>query len=59
MITYLIIINILATIGIIALIYMFDEIKADRKIKKEKERKEQIRKDILEIIDEVMEDKNA
>lgn len=56
MITYLIIINILAAIGIIAIIYMIDELKAARKIKKEKARKEQMRKDLLEIIDEVMEE---
>lgn len=59
MITYLIIINILAAIGLIAIMFVIDEIKVARKIKKERERKEQIRKDILEIIDEVMEDKNA
>ena len=59
MITYLIIINILAAIGLIAIMFVIDEIKVARKIKKERERKEQMRKDILEIIDEVMEDKNA
>ena len=54
MITYLVIINLLAAVGIIAIIYMIDEIKTDRKIKKEKARKEQIRKELLEIIDEIM-----
>lgn len=56
MITYLIIINLLAAVGIIAIIYMIDEIKTDRKIKKEKARKEQMRKELLEIIDEIMEE---
>jgi hypothetical protein len=56
MITYLVIINLLAAVGIIAIIYMIDEIKTDRKIKKEKARKEQMRKDLLEIIDEIMEE---
>lgn len=44
MIIYLTIINLLAMIGIIAIIYMIDELKADRKIKKEKARKEQLKK---------------
>lgn len=56
MITYLVIINLLSAVGIIAIIYMIDEIKTDRKIKKEKARKEQMRKDLLEIIDEIMEE---
>lgn len=56
MITYLVIINLLAAVGIIAIIYMIDEIKTDRKIKKEKARKEQMRKELLEIIDEIMEE---
>lgn len=41
--------------GILAIIYIIDEVKADRKIKKEKARKEQMKKDLLEIIDEIME----
>jgi hypothetical protein len=56
MTTYLIIINILAMIGIITIVYMIDEIKTDRKIKKEKARKEQMKKELLEIIDEIMEE---
>ena len=56
MVTYLIIINLLAMIGVIAILYMIDEIKTDRKIKKEKARKEQMRKELLEIIDEIMEE---
>lgn len=43
-------------IGIIAIIYLIDEIKTDRKIKKEKARKEQMKKELLEIIDEIMEE---
>ena len=52
--TYLVIINLLAAVGIVAIIYIVDEIIADRKIKKEKARKEQLLKDLLEIIDEDM-----
>lgn len=43
-------------IGIITIVYMIDEIKTDRKIKKEKARKEQMKKELLEIIDEIMEE---
>lgn len=56
MITYLVIINLLAAMGILAIIYIIDEVKSDRKIKKEKARKEQMKKDLLEIIDEIMEE---
>ena len=42
--------------GILAIIYIIDEVKSDRKIKKEKARKEQMKKDLLEIIDEIMEE---
>lgn len=56
MVPYLVIINILAMVGIMAIVYMIDEIKADRKLKKEKLRKEQILKDVLEIIEEIMEE---
>ena len=56
MITYLVIINLLAMVGILAIIYIIDDIKTDRKIKKEKARKEQMRKELLEIIDEIMEE---
>lgn len=56
MVTYIVIINILAMIGLIAIIYMIDEIKTDIKIKKEKARKEQMRKELLEIMDEIMEE---
>ena len=55
MIIYLVIINLLAMMGILAIIYIVDEVKTDRKIKKEKARKEQLKKDVLEIIDEIME----
>lgn len=56
MIMYLVIINLLAAVGIVAIIYIIDEIRADRKIKKEKARKEQMRKELLEIIDEIIEE---
>lgn len=56
MMTYLVIINLLAAVGIVAIIYMIDEIMTDRKIKKEKARKEQMKKELLEIIDEIMEE---
>ena len=56
MIIYLVIINLLAAMGILAIIYIIDEVKSDRKIKKEKARKEQMKKDLLEIIDEIMEE---
>lgn len=56
MIIYLVIINLLAMMGILAIIYIIDELKTDRKIKKEKARKEQMKKDLLEIIDEIMEE---
>ena len=42
--------------GILAIIYIIDEVKSDRKIKKEKARKEQLKKDLLDIIDEIMEE---
>ena len=42
--------------GILAIIYIIDEVKSDRKIKKEKARKEQLKKDLLEIMDEIMEE---
>ena len=42
--------------GILAIIYIVDEVKTDRKIKKEKARKEQLKKDVLEIIGEIMEE---
>ena len=42
--------------GILAIIYIIDEVKSDRKIKKEKARKEQMKKDLLEIMDEIMEE---
>lgn len=42
--------------GLIAIIYMIDEINTDRKIKKEKARKEQMKKEVLEIIEEIMEE---
>ena len=58
MIIYLVIINLLAMMGILAIIYIIDEVKADRKIKKEKARKEQMKKDLLEIIDEIWRKKN-
>lgn len=51
---YLIIINLLAAVGIIAIIYMINEIKTDRKIKKEEARKEKLKKEVLEIIEESM-----
>ena len=56
MIIYLVIINLLAMMGILAIIYIIDEVKSDRKIKKEKARKEQLKKDLLEIMDEIMEE---
>ena len=56
MIIYLVIINLLAMMGILAIIYITDEVKSDRKIKKEKARKEQMKKDLLEIMDEIMEE---
>lgn len=56
MMTYLVIINLLAAVGIVAIIYIIDEVKADRKIKKEKARKEQMKKELLEIMDEIMEE---
>ena len=56
MIIYLVIINLLAMMGILAIIYIVDEVKTDRKIKKEKARKEQLKKDVLEIIGEIMEE---
>ena len=56
MMTYLVIINLLAMMGILAIIYIIDEVKSDRTIKKEKARKEQMKKDLLEIIDEIMEE---
>ena len=59
MITYLVIINLLAMVCIIAIIYIIDEIETDRKIKKEKARKEQLRKELLEIIDEIMEEEEC
>lgn len=54
MMMYLIIINLLAAVGIIAIIYMINEIKTDRKIKKEEARKEKLKKEVLEIIEESM-----
>lgn len=57
MIIYLVIINLLAMMGILAIIYIIDEVKTDIKIKKEKARKEQMKKDVLEIIEEIMEEK--
>ena len=42
--------------GILAIIYIIDEVTSDRKIKKEKARKEQLKKDLLEIVDEIMEE---
>ena len=56
MIIYLVIINLLAMMGILAIIYIIDEVKSDRKIKKENARKEQMKKDLLDIIDEIMEE---
>ena len=56
MIIYLVIINLLAMMGILAIIYIIDEVTSDRKIKKEKARKEQLKKDLLEIVDEIMEE---
>ena len=56
MIIYLVIINLLAMMGILAIIYIIDEVTSDRKIKKEKALKEQLKKDLLEIVDEIMEE---
>lgn len=56
MIIYLVIINLLAMMGILAIIYIIDEVKTDKKLEKEKARKEQMKKDLLEIIDEIMEE---
>lgn len=55
MIMYLIIINLLASIGMVSILYIIDELKEERKTK----RKEKFKQDVLEVIHELEEDKNA
>lgn len=54
MIIYLVIINTLAAIGMVAIIYVIDEIQKERKVK----RKEKFKQDVLEVINEIMEEED-
>lgn len=56
MIIYLVIVNLLAAVGVVAILYISDEVKEERKVKKERARKEQLKKDMLEIFKEAEED---
>ena len=54
MIMYLVIINILAAVGLVEIIYVIDEVLTELKVK----RKEQFKQDVLEVINEIMEEED-
>lgn len=55
MVMYLVIVNLLAAVGLVAILYIIDEVKKDRKIKKEQLRKKQLKKELLAILEELEE----
>ena len=54
MVMYIVIVNLLAAIGMVAILYVIDEVREERKVK----RKEKFKQDVLEVINEIMEEED-
>ncbi|CAD0299937.1 hypothetical protein [Enterococcus phage vB_EhiS_268] len=58
MIMYLVIINLLAAIGLAAIIYIIEEIKTEKKKKRKEKFEQDVREVLFKVLDQIKEEEN-
>lgn len=55
---YLVIVNLLAAVGVVAILYIIDEIKTEKKKKRKENFEQDVREVLFKVLDEVKEEEN-